>query len=386
MTNVPNKPLIPPLDGTYSMWTGCFNAGDGSQPDMEGQIAYSVNSNSLGVFYRSTLIYNQVGWAQHLGDVQVYLDVDTGNPITSPWGLGSGQRCPHNWGVAFAAADEIPFPSACLNDDGLLLLQGLDPKAENIMNKVSQELAGMFFPNQAFGITSSNWNNIVQFGTSEKYLMCWTHRVYATTARNIACEILTNKGTASGNMIELMDLSEEFDYSAVHIGLLTDTTMVVTYWKLTAAKRCNNAGPCAGTYVGTGFQLIDINGNLLGQPFFSSNLLVSGDMVHVDNKVCFPSIMPDAFALLTKDTYMFMGNIAFVNQSVTNQLHETVDTISFACILLGDLSSESIQTGRTIQSAGFTTAPITKQTPLVFTKIITEVATTIMTVKTIQTV
>jgi hypothetical protein len=104
-------------------------------PDMNGDLAWSETAQMYGAYF---VVTAYSGWAEgHFGDSIQY--VDSEGALQSIAGASSAWGCSHNTGIAFEAADEVPFASLCAEDQGAIWLntktQGMGSDGVKVANE-----------------------------------------------------------------------------------------------------------------------------------------------------------------------------------------------------------------------------------------------------------
>jgi hypothetical protein len=104
-------------------------------PDMNGGLAWSEAAQMYGAYF---VVTAYSGWAEgHFGDSIQY--VDSEGALQSIAGASSAWGCSHNTGIAFEAADEVPFASLCAEDQGAIWLntktQGMGSDGVKVANE-----------------------------------------------------------------------------------------------------------------------------------------------------------------------------------------------------------------------------------------------------------
>jgi hypothetical protein len=113
-------------------------------PDMNGDLVWSEAAQMYGAYF---VVTAYEGWAEgHFGDSIQY--VDSEGELKTIEGASSAWGCSHNTGIAFEAADEVPFASLCAEDQGAIWLNtktlglgwvGVKVSNENTTNGASGE-------------------------------------------------------------------------------------------------------------------------------------------------------------------------------------------------------------------------------------------------------
>ena len=104
-------------------------------PDMNGDLVWSDKAQMYGAYF---VVTDYSGFAEgHFGDSIEYVEAD-GN-LTQIEGASSAWGCSHNTGIAFEAADEVPFASICSEDQGAIWLNTGGTGMSNTGVKISNE-------------------------------------------------------------------------------------------------------------------------------------------------------------------------------------------------------------------------------------------------------
>lgn len=103
--------------------------------DMNGDLVWSDEAELYGAYF---VVEDYEGWAEgHFGDSIQY--VNTNGTLEVIEGASSSWGCSHNTGIAFEAADEVPFASICAEDQGSIYLNTLTQGMGNNGVKISNE-------------------------------------------------------------------------------------------------------------------------------------------------------------------------------------------------------------------------------------------------------
>jgi hypothetical protein len=139
--------------------------------------------------------------------------------------------------------------------------------------------------------------------TADKFLQGQTSSKARWTNRNVAIAILKDKATLAGQPATSKPGSADGDSqvnwittgkndrSNAHAATFDATTALLTWEEIAeAGMTCPfDAMDCQGNFSGTFFQLVDNLGKKIGDPFSSTNVTVSGDMVRTgDGRICWP--------------------------------------------------------------------------------------------------
>ena len=113
------------------------HASDGLSmaPDMNGDLVWSDDAELYGAYF---VVTDYTGDASgHYGDSIQYVN-DNGTLETIE-GASSSWGCSHNTGIAFEAADEVPYASICAEDQGAIWLNTETQGMYNTGVKISNE-------------------------------------------------------------------------------------------------------------------------------------------------------------------------------------------------------------------------------------------------------
>ncbi|KAL9625727.1 MAG: hypothetical protein Q9160_000047 [Pyrenula sp. 1 TL-2023] len=319
-------------------------------PDMNGDLVYSESAKLYGAYF---VVTDYTGNAKgHFGDSIEYVD-DTGSNQTIT-GATSAWGCSHNTGIAFEAADEPPFASVCAEDHGSIWLntktQGMSGQkiaGENTTNGASGEpMGGM----------SGSYSALANFPGTTQYIFAWATRGCVnltpdswmgngftqcsprTMNHNVAISLMSDKQTMTGaqaistvgapsgdDQLNLVTTGT-IDRSNVHVATFDSSTALVT-WEEIASPSCTDvAMGCSGTFTGAYYQAVDSSGKTLGDPISSNDVYVSGDIVNIGDKLCWPYVNT-AWDLSKPSGYGSQGT--------------TTTKMSFACIPNGGAGSGS---------------------------------------------
>ncbi|KAF2127376.1 hypothetical protein P153DRAFT_295688, partial [Dothidotthia symphoricarpi CBS 119687] len=304
---------------TFKTWIGGpdIDSGMGNffSPDINGDLAYSEASGMYGA-YIVVSAYN--GDAQgHFGDAIQYVTKD--GSLKQIQGASSGWGCSHNTGIAFEAADAVPFASLCAEDQGAIWLNTGDSGMNNNGVKVSNENVQNGASNEAMGGMSGSYSGLARFIGSDSYIFSWvsrgakdltlndwmgagyTHAANRTVNRNVAIATFSDKKTIVGKQATSVlggdgdsqvnwITTGSADCSNAHVAAFDGKNALVT-WEEIAAPTCEFiAMGCKGTFTGAYYQLVN-NGVKVGAPIKSMDTYVAGDMVTMaDGRICWPYV------------------------------------------------------------------------------------------------
>jgi hypothetical protein len=339
---------------------GPDNVGDMGalmSPDLNGDLAFSEATGMYGAYFVVTAYSGDA--KGHFGDAIQYVN-ENGTLEQIP-GASNSWGCSHNTGIAFEAADSVPFASICSEDQGAIWLNtggtGMDKSGVKVSNENVQNGAG----NEAMGGMSGSYSGLARFIDSDSYIFSWVSRgakdltenewmgrgytksENRTVNRNVAIATFSDKKTIVGEQAtsELVADGDKqvnwittgtADCQNAHVAAFDGTNALVT-WEEIAEPTCENiAMGCKGTFTGSYFQLVK-DGKKVGEPVKSMDVFVAGDMVTMaDGRVCWP--------------YVDMN--WKLDGPVRNAA--TVKEISFACVGLGG-SDESMPTASSSSAA-----------------------------------
>jgi hypothetical protein len=349
---------------------GPDNVGDMgalASPDMNGDLAFSEVTGMYGAYF---VVTAYSGDAQgHFGDAIQY--VNGNGTLEQIQGASSSWGCSHNTGIAFEAADSVPFPSICSEDQGAIWLNtggtGMDKSGVKISNENVTNGAG----NEAMGGMSGSYSGLARFVDSDSYIFSWvsrgakdltenewmgtgyTHSANRTVNRNVAIATFSDKKTLVGKQAtsELVaDGDSQInwittgsnDCQNAHVAAFDDTNAIVT-WEEIAGPTCDFiAMGCKGAFSGSYFQLVD-NGKKVGEPVKSMDVYVAGDMVTMsDGRICWPYVDMDWT----------------LDGPVSNPV--IVKAISFACMGLNGTNEATTPAASSAQASSKTPAASSK--------------------------
>ncbi|KAH0254330.1 hypothetical protein KCU91_g18049, partial [Aureobasidium melanogenum] len=289
--------------------------GLSASPDLNGDLVYSEKAGLYGAYF---VVTDYSGWAEgHFGDSVQYVSTNGSLetlPESSAWG------CSHNTGIAFEAADAVPFASICAEDQGDIWLntnnRGMDLSGVKISNENTTNGAG----GESMGGTSGSYSNLARFQGEDSYIFSWVSRgavdLYENTwmgkgyvssynrtnGRNVAIATFSDKQTMDGeqasSVVGAKDGDSQVnwlttgtaDCSNAHVATFDASNALVT-WEQIDKPQCDNiAMGCQGEFGGTYFQLVN-TGEKIGQPIQSMDTYVAGDMVTMgDGRICWPYV------------------------------------------------------------------------------------------------
>jgi hypothetical protein len=286
-------------------------------PDINGDLAYSEAAGMYGAYFVVTA-YSGFA-AGHFGDsIQYVNDNGTLETIT---GASSAWGCSHNTGIAFEAADSVPFASICAEDQGAIWLNTKTQTMDGV--KISNENVTNGGSNEAMGGMSGSYSGLARFIDSNAYIFTWvsrgakdltlndwlgapfTHAQSRTSNRNVAIAQFTDKntlvgpeasstiGAANGDSQVNWITTGTADCSNAHVAAFDSANALVT-WEEIADPTCDFvAMGCKGTYTGSYFQLVN-GGKKVGEPIKAMDTFVAGDMVTMaDGRICWPYVAMD---------------------------------------------------------------------------------------------
>ncbi|RPB12982.1 hypothetical protein P167DRAFT_464349, partial [Morchella conica CCBAS932] len=317
--------------------------GLSASPDMNGDLVYS---EAAGLYAAYVVVTAYTGAASgHFGDSIQYVD-DSG-ALKTIAGASSTWGCSHNTGIGLEAADAAPFASVCAEDQGAIWLNtdtqtmnGIKIANENTTNGVSGEpMGGM----------GGSYSNLALFPDTTSYIFAWQSRGalnlqenswlgtgFTTCSprwlnHNVAVSLTTSKdkllgeqassvvGTAEGDtQVTWITESDTTDHQNVHVATLDSGNAVVT-WEELADPDCQPVPlSCTGTFNGTWAQVVGSKGEKVGEKvLLGEDVYVSGDMVTMGEKVCWPYVdmVWDLSAPKANGTYVKEMSFACVSLS-----------------------------------------------------------------------
>ncbi|KAF1954754.1 hypothetical protein CC80DRAFT_566720 [Byssothecium circinans] len=201
--------------------------------------------------------------AGHGGDSIVYLN-DKGELINGKY--SQTQHCGHNFGIALSASKDIPFPSVCTADDGFLRIATGQATMGGKQPTIGKERPHEMFAAEAMGGTRGSYSNLARLGTQESYLLAWP-------------------GMGPN---DITPSKSDIDCFNAHVASFNDRKALIT-WEESKVSGCDAFG-CKSTYAGTNFQMVDSSAAKQGDAFTSEDVFVSGDIVKVGSKLCWPYV------------------------------------------------------------------------------------------------
>ncbi|KAF2027802.1 hypothetical protein EK21DRAFT_71130, partial [Setomelanomma holmii] len=307
---------------TFKTWLGgpdnVGGMGALASPDLNGDLAYSETAKTYGAYFVVTAYSGDA--SGHFGDAIQYVDA-TGK-LTKVDGATSYWGCSHNTGIAFEAADTVPFASLCSEDQGAIWLNTGDTGMSNTGVKVSNENVQNGAGNEAMGGMSGSYSGLARFVDSGSYIFTWvsrgakdltandwmgagyTHSENRTVNRNVAIATFSDKKTLVGEQATSVlggDGDKQVnwitqgsaDCQNAHVAAFDGSSAIVT-WEEIAEPTCEFiAMGCKGAFTGSYFQLVK-DGKKVGMPLKSMDVYVAGDMVTMsDGRVCWPYVDMD---------------------------------------------------------------------------------------------
>ncbi|THW04424.1 hypothetical protein D6D26_02776 [Aureobasidium pullulans] len=339
--------------------------GLSASPDLNGDLVYSEKAGLYGAYF---VVTDYSGWAEgHFGDSVQYISTNGSLetlPESSAWG------CSHNTGIAFEAADAVPFASICAEDQGDIWLntnnRGMDLSGTKISNENTTNGAG----GESMGGMSGSYSNLARYQGEDSYIFSWVSRgavdlyenswmgkgyvasANRTNGRNVAIATFSDKQTMDGeqasSVVGAKDgdsqvnwiTSGTADCSNAHVATFDGANALVT-WEQIDEPQCNNiAMGCQGEFSGSYFQLVN-KGSKVGEPLKLMDTYVAGDMVTMDDgRICWP------YVNMTWRLDQAAGSYGGLPSSTTKQ-------ISFACMSSGNdtSSSSAVASSTAISSA-----------------------------------
>ncbi|KAF2710594.1 hypothetical protein K504DRAFT_476525 [Pleomassaria siparia CBS 279.74] len=288
--------------------------GLAATPDINGDLAYSEAAGMYGAYFVITAYTGEA--AGHFGDSIQYVNKE--GKLQTIEGASSSWGCSHNTGIAFEAADSVPFASICAEDQGAIWLNTKTQSMNGV--KISNENVTNGASNEAMGGMSGSYSGLARFIDSSAYIFTWvsrgakdltvndwlgapfTHAVNRTNNRNVAIAQFSDKNTLVGSeasaTIGAADGDSQVnwittgtaDCSNAHVATFDKTNALVT-WEEIANPTCDFISMgCKGAYTGSYFQLVNA-GVKVGSPIKSTDTYVAGDMVTMsDGRICWPYV------------------------------------------------------------------------------------------------
>lgn len=347
---------------TFKTWLGgpSIDSGMGNlaTPDINGDLAFSEASGMYGAYFVVTAYSGSA--KGHFGDAIQY--VTENGTLEQISGASSGWGCSHNTGIAFEAADSVPFASLCAEDQGAIWLNtggtGMDKSGVKVSNENVQNGAS----NEPMGGMSGSYSGLARFAKSDSYIFTWVSRGakdltlnewmgdgYTTSAnrtvnRNVAIATFSDKKTLVGEQATSTlggdgdsqvnwITTGSADCQNAHAATFDGTNALIT-WEEIAEPTCEFiAMGCKGAFTGAYYQLVS-NGKKVGEPIKSMDTFVAGDMVTMaDGRICWPYVDMD---------WKLDGPI---------QNPASVNKISFACMSLEAGSGDGVSSNSTTSQA-----------------------------------
>lgn len=342
-------------------------AGLVATPDINGDLAFSEATGMYGAYF---VVTAYTGFASgHFGDSIQY--VTENGTLETIQGASSSWGCSHNTGIAFEAADSVPFASICAEDQGAIWLNTKSQTMNGV--KISNENVTNGASNEPMGGMSGSYSNLARFIDSDSYIFAWvsrgakdlttndwlgapfTHSANRTTNRNVAIAQFSDKNTLIGEQAtsELGPDGDSqvnwitngsADCSNAHVAAFDGTNALVT-WEEIAQPQCDFvAMGCEGAYTGSYFQLVN-NGVKVGKPVKATDVYIAGDMVTMaDGRICWPYVNMD---------WKLDGPV---------RSPSSVTSMSFACMNLDGSSKPSIPVATSFPASS--TAPVTSSSQI----------------------
>ncbi|KAF2682795.1 hypothetical protein K458DRAFT_488527 [Lentithecium fluviatile CBS 122367] len=359
-------------------------------PRLDGDLKYSPGNRTFAAFFR-TSYYGE--WQGHGGDMIVYIDdnddkgqimVNYGTKhkgtetVTEPISKRDNnyslvQRCPHEYGLAIAPANEAPFPAVCTDDEGSIRLVTDLWLGGGNETRIGQQTPSEAFAGEAFGGVQGSYSVMDRIG-DDAYLMAWVSRPTipwdekqidncvpipgkCTTgwcgnkfkqcddeakSRSVQVIRLDNKVIVGDKIlgdirrvpkdpVTITPFRQNVDCSNARIGTFNREIALLT-WEEDEVEECKILSGCKSRkYTGTVFQKLDENGNKVEESLKSTDVFVSGDIIQIWDQICWPYVHMDWNT--TKEELV---------KYPTEHTHEhddkagpfpTVNKLSFACVV-----------------------------------------------------
>lgn len=168
---------------------------------------------------------------------------------------------------------------------------------------------------------SGSYSSLARFDNSTAYIFAWvsrgalelsendwmgegyTHTLNRTNGRRVAIAMFSDKetpvsaqasselGAEGDSQINWVTPEIGPDRSNAHVAVFDDHYALVS-WEEIESPECEFiAMGCGGTFTGTYYQLVDKDGNTVGDAIKSMDTYVAGDMVTMgDGKICWPYV------------------------------------------------------------------------------------------------
>lgn len=284
-------------------------------PDANGDLVYSEAAGLYAAYFVVTSYSGD--YSGHYGDSIAY--VGENGTLETITGASSTFGCSHNTGIGLEAADEAPFASVCAEDQGDIWLNtetqymsGVKIANENTTNGVSGEpMGGM----------SGSYSNLALFPDTTSYIFAWQSRGALDLAENtwmgdgytqcsprwlnhnVALMPIANKSALVGaqassvvgategdDQVTWLTYSSTEDHQNVHVAAVAGGEALVS-WEVLTSPDCQPVPlGCTGIFAGTSFQVVNETGGVVGSVVNEADITVSGDMVTIGDKVCWPFV------------------------------------------------------------------------------------------------
>ncbi|KAF2466857.1 uncharacterized protein BDR25DRAFT_235738, partial [Lindgomyces ingoldianus] len=288
-----------------------------ASPDLNGDLAFSEAAGMYGAYFVVTAYTGSA--SGHFGDSIQYVTengtLETISGASSSWG------CSHNTGIAFEAADSVPFASMCAEDQGAIWLNTKTQSMNGV--KVSNENTTNGGSGEPFGGMSGSFSGLSRFVGKDSYISAWvsrgakdlttndwlgagfTHALNRTNNRNVAIAQFSDKntlvgeqassqvGATSGDSQINWITAGTADCSNAHVAAFDGENALVT-WEEIAQPQCDFiAMGCKGAFTGSNFQLVNA-GKKVGDAVKATDVFVAGDMATMsDGRICWPYVDMD---------------------------------------------------------------------------------------------
>ncbi|CAM1504410.1 Fc.00g020010.m01.CDS01 [Cosmosporella sp. VM-42] len=291
-----------------------------ASPDINGDLVFSEKA---GYYAAYIVVTSYSGSASgHFGDAIRY--ITTEGKLETITGASSSWGCSHNTGIAFEEADQPPFASLCAEDQGAIWLNTETQGMGNNGVKVSNEMTINGASNEPMGGMSGSYSSLARFIDSSSYIFSWVSRGAVdltlndwmgegytkaqnrTNNRNVAIAIFSDKKTLDGEQatseVGAADGDSQVnwitqgsnDCSNAHAAAFDSSSALISWEEISSPICPFEAMGCEGEFAGTSFQLVNSDGEKVGDVVTSQDTYVAGDMVTMsDGRICWPYVSMD---------------------------------------------------------------------------------------------
>lgn len=291
-----------------------------ASPDLNGDLVFSSDAGYYAAYFVVTAYTGSA--SGHFGDAIRYVTPD--GTLETISGASSSWGCSHNTGIAIEASDEPPFATLCAEDQGAIWLNTRTQGMGNGGVKVSNEVTINGGSNEPMGGMGGSYSGLARFVGETSYIFTWVSRGAVdltrndwmgdgyttsenrTSNRNVAIALFSDKetiigeeatsevGAADGDNQVNWVTEGSADCSNAHVAAFDGTRALVS-WEEIQSPICDfEAMGCRGEFSGTLYQLVNSEGEKVGEPVRPTDSYVAGDMVTMpDGRVCWPYVDMD---------------------------------------------------------------------------------------------